>query len=257
MFNPNYIFFLLISFSLIACQTQNKTKEEKAPQPPLREVAANLNETNPFNRKPPKLDPSLNITADEMDKLILCSLIVQESIPKQQKNIDIVAKRLNLTAKNKINKVIDKVGTEIFEKCTDSIDMKIVNKYIKDFTFFYNFTWEKIFDDYNKINFDKYKEENDLVYTGKQNNLMRRYGRVNELYKQKVYEERQYMDNENKKIKIANFEINSLPLSFKIGFFLVILLLFFGTIFYFLRTLRKKPLEKKKKEKKEKKKKTQ
>ena len=131
--------------------------------------------------------------------------------------------------------------------------MKVVNKYMKNFTFFYNFTWEKSFDEYSKIDFDKYKGENDFIYTSKQNILMNKYGRVNEIYTQKVYEERQQMESENKKIKIANFEIDSIPLPIKIGFFLVILLIFFGTIFYFLRTLKGSKLEKKKKDKKEKK----
>ena len=253
-----YLFFLLISLSFIVGQIPNKpneTKETTTKEPPLRKVTSNLNATNHsrFNMMmPPKPDSSFSISVDEMDKLMICSLIVQESIKNQHKEIEEVAKRLNLTDVKKINKVFDKVGTDIFEKCTDSIDMNLVNKYMKNFTFVNDFKWEKCYDDYSRIDYDKYMGEDDLVYTVKQSLLMNKYGKVKEKYKQKLYQERRNMYNEKKKIKIGKYEINKLPSSIKIGFFLVILLIFFGTVFYCLRTLENKPLEKKKKEKKKK-----
>ncbi len=98
--------------------------------------------------------------------------------------------------------MVDKIGTEIFVNCKNKIDKKVVNKYMKNVTFFYNFTWEKSFDEYSKIDFNKYKVESDLIYTEKQNILMNKNGRVNEIYTpKKVCEERQQMESENKKIK--------------------------------------------------------
>ena len=254
MSNLKYIFLLLVSLSFIVCLVQNKTKETKAHEPPLKQVTTNLNATNQssFKNKPPKPPESFNITIDEMDKMMLCTIVSQQSTKKKQKEIEGIVERLHLTDKKIIDKVFDKVGVDIFEKCTKEVDIKLVNKYMKNLTYFHNFKWEKCYDDYNQIDYDKFKGEKDLKYTAEQKLLMHRYSKVNEIYKQKKEEEIQNMNNENKKIRIGNFEINSLPSSFKIGFFMVILLIIFGTIFYFLKTLGKKSPGKKKKEKKKK-----
>jgi len=81
---------------------------------------------------------------------------------------------------------------------------------------------------------------------------MYKYQRVDELFRQKRADEREYIDNENKKIKIGQIDMDSIPSSIKFLVFLVILVLLFGGVFYFLKTLEKKPKEKKKKEKKKK-----
>ena len=252
MSNLKYL-LLLISLSLIACQAENKNKDANAHKT-IKQVTLNVNGTNNslFKNMPRKPDSAFNITIDEMDKMLLCTKVVQESLKKHEKEIEEVEKRLNYTDPLRKNRVTDKVGTDIFEKCTKSIDIKLVNKYIRNLTYFNNFKWEECYDEYNKIDFDKYMGEEDLNYTVSQNLLMYRYDKVTEIYQQKRIEERHNIYNENKKIKIGNFEINNIPLPFKLGFFLIILLLFFGTIFYFLKSLGKKPVEKKKKEKKKK-----
>ena len=148
----------------------------------------------------------------------------------------------------------EKVGTDIFEKCNKKIDIKIVNKYFKNLSLIKDFEWEKSFDEFSKIDFDKYHNASDLTYTIEQQLLMYKFNKVNELFRQKRADQREVFEAENRKIRIGQIDMDSIPLSFKLGIFLVILVLFFGGIFYFLKTLDKRPKDKKKKDKEKKKK---
>ena len=253
------IFFLFISLSLIYCELQNKTKEtpdkkENKEQPEIKDI--NLNTTNNTSShksgKRANEGPALNLSIDEMDTIMLCSVVVQENLKSKEKDIDKCSKRLNLS---NANQVYEKVGTDIFEKCLKNIDIKTVNKFIKNMTFFNNFQWEKSFDNYTDIDYDKYGSISDLRLTMEQQIMMYKYNKVREKFRQKRADEREKIEKENRKIRIGNFDMESIPTSFKLGIFLAILILFFGGIFYFLKNLVKKPTDKKKK--KEKKKKTQ
>ena len=237
-------FFLLISLLFIFCQEQN-----------LNSSNINLNNTSSERRqrRPHPQNPPFNISINEMDTIMLCSMIVQEHIKTKVNEINAVSKRLNLTSPNQ---VYEKYGTDIFEKCNKNMDIKKVNTYIKNLTYFYNFKWEKSFDEYTIIDFDKYGNETDLKLTMDQQILMYKYSKVNEMFRIKKADDREKIEKENRKIKIGQIDMDSIPIAFKFGIFLVILVIFFGGIFYFLKTLQNKPKEKEKK-KKEKKKKTQ
>jgi len=195
-----------------------------------------------------KAKSPLNMTVDEMDRILLCTVIVQDIIKQKNKDIQEAQKKLNLS---NINMLIEKVGTDTFEKCTKTIDMKTVSKYFKNMTLIKEYEWEKSFDKYLNIEFDKYHNESDLVFTKEQQILMNKFSKVNTIFNLK---RREKYEIENKKIKIANLDFERIPLSFKLGIFLVILVLFFGGIFYFLKTLEKNPKDKKKKDKEKKKK---
>ena len=246
------IFILLLSISLILTQNTNKIHEKQEKKKSEEETStlkdANLNSTNlTSSKRTPRRKSPLNMTVDEMDRILLCTTIVQDIIKQKNKNMQEVNKKLNLS---NINMLIEKVGTDTFEKCTKTMDMKTVNKYFKNLTLIKGYEWEKSFDKYLNIDFDKYHNESDLAFTKEQQLLMNKFSKVNSIFNLK---RREKYENENRKIKIANVDFESIPLSFKLGIFLVILVLFFGGIFYFLKTLEKKPKDKKKKERKEKK----
>ena len=244
MFNK-ITFFLLIFLYLIFCKESNKTKEaqeQKVNPEPMKDV-------NSTKKRPESSDRPFNMSINEIDTIMLCTLVVQESVKKQKKDIEKVQKRLNLTSPNA---VYDKVGTDIFEKCNKEINITLVNKYFKNMSFVNDFKWEKVFDDYTKIDFDKYSNESDLRYTMAQQILMYKFRKVDEIYRQKRADEREKYEKENRKIRIGKYDMDNIPSSIKLGVFLVILILFFGGCFYLLKTLQKKPLEKKKKEKKKK-----
>jgi len=240
------LFFLLLSISLILSQSENKTSEKVEEEP--SKASTNNTTSSKDNRR---RSPPLNMTNDEMDKIMLCTVVVQEIIKKSQNEIENVNKKLNLS---NINMLYEKVGTDVFEKCSKKIDIKVVNKYFKNLSLIKDFEWEKSFDEFSKIDFDKYHNASDLTYTFEQQILMYKFNKVNELFRQRRADQREVYEAENRKIKIGQIDMDSIPLTFKLGIFLVILVLFFGGIFYFLKTLEKKPKDKKKKEKEKKKK---
>ena len=244
-------YFLLLLIFLVFCQNSDKTTtKEKIEKNEVKEH--NLNSTNTNDTSSKEKEKSkipFNMSIDQVDTFLFCSLVVQEKIKKVQKDIQLVTKRLNLSSQDPVN---DKAGTEFFQKCTNNVDIKTVNKYIKNLTYFYNFKYEKDFDELTKIDFDKYKNRTSLRFSTEQQILMYKYNKINEFYTQKKADERDKIQQENRKIKIGQIDMDSIPLSFKLGIFLVILILFFGGIFYFLKTLQRKPKEKKKKDKKKK-----
>ena len=245
-------FIFVLSFSLIITQNPNKIHEKLEKKKSEEEISTlkdtNLNSINhTLYKRVNRRNSPLNMTVDDMDRILLCTSVVKDIIKQKNKNIQEVHKKLNLS---NINMLIEKVGTNIFEKCTKTMDMKTVNKYFKNMSLIKEYEWEKSFDKYLNIDFDKFHNESDLAFTKEQQLLMNKFKKVNTIFNLK---RREKYENENRKIKIANVDFESIPLSFKLGIFLVILVLFFGGIFYFLKTLEKKPKDKKKKERKEKK----
>ena len=260
-------FFLILSISLIICQDTNKSKQTPGVEEPkeekekskveIKETIANTtkekNDTQSQRQKRKREQSKIpyNMTIDEMDTMILCSAVVQQTIKDKQSEIENFKKELNVSF---INPIYEKVGTDIFEKCTKNLDIKIVNMFMKNLTFHNNFKWIKEFDEISKIDFDKYKNKNysDFSLTMEQQILMYKYRRVDDLFRQKRADERDNIDKENQKIKIGQLDMDSIPTSVKFLVFLAILVIFFGGVFYLLKTLEKKPKDKKKKEKKKK-----
>ena len=256
------IILLILSLSLIICQETNKTEqpkhqEEKKEQPKIETIGndnSTKKETNEtHHREKPKRDFKskipFNMTVDEMDTMMVCSIVVKETVRKIKTNIESLQKKFNLSSPNSI---YEKVGTDIFEKCNKDTDIKLVNTFIKNLTYLNNFKWVKEFDEITKIDYDKYNNETDLRLTMDQQILMYKYQRVDELFRQKRADERDNIDKENQKLKIGQIDVDSIPSSIKFIAFLVIIVIIFGVLFYLLKSLEKKPKDKKKKDKKKK-----
>ena len=99
------IFFLLISLSLIISHETNKTEELKETNEVIKESNTTNNETKDTNtQKQQKYDLKskipFNMTIDEVDTLLLCTVIVQEAIQKEKTNIKALQKRLNFSNVN-------------------------------------------------------------------------------------------------------------------------------------------------------------
>ena len=227
-------FLFLISFKIFCKESNNSSK-----------INSTVSKNNIEEKKIIDSTKSFNMTIDEMDKMMICTVIVQESIKKLESKIKNIQKKLNISN----NIVNEKIATDIFEKCNKNIDIKTANYYIKNLTFLNSFKWEKKFDEYLQIDFDKYKNQSDLEYTIEQQVLMYKFEKVEEIYNQKKVEDREKYQKENRKIRIGEIDLEKIPSSIKLFIFMIILFLFFGGIFYFLRTLQKKPKEKKKKKK--------
>ena len=147
------------------------------------------------------------------------------------------------------NSIYEKIGTDMFEKCNKKADIDVVNKYVKNLTYFDNFKFEKNFKSLVDVDFEKYNNESDLVLTMDQQVLMYKYQSVEEVFRQKRADQRETHEKENQKIKIGSLELDQIPNYVKFTAFLVILIIIFGGIFYFLKSLEKKPKDKKKNKK--------
>ena len=180
---------------------------------------------------------SFNLTIDQIDTMMLCSIIMEEKMKKYSSKVDDIKKKLNVTTPELVH---NKISVDIFENCYNNLGINIVNKYIKNLTFIQSFYWEKYFDEISDINFDKYKKESDLEYTTKQTLLMHYFQKAEEIAKQKTEEDRERYIKANQKIRIGNLDLENIPQTFKLGIFLIIFLIFFGSIFYFLKGLNKK-----------------
>jgi len=255
MSSLKYIFlFLFISLVL----SQNETNTSQPPNSTNDEIPINdddveeLNETlnNSSTHKRPQYDKNrpFNLTYEEMDTMIFCTFVIQDTLREKKSDIEKIQKRLNLSSPNQ---VYEKLGTDMFEKCNKNADVNLVNKYVINLTYFDNFKMEKSFKSLSDLDFDKYNNITDLALTMEQQILMYKYQSVEEIFRQKRADQRDTVDNANtNKIKIGNFDIDNIPSPIKFGSLLIVLILIFGGIFYFLKKLEKKPKDKKKNKKK-------
>ena len=255
MSSLKYIFlFLFISLAL----SQNETNTSQPPNSANDEIPINdddveeLNETlnNSSTHKRPQYDKNrpFNLTYEEMDTMIFCTFVIQDTLREKKSDIEKIQKRLNLSSPNQ---VYEKLGTDMFEKCNKNADVNLVNKYVINLTYFDNFKMEKSFKSLSDLDFDKYNNISDLALTMEQQILMYKYQSVEEIFRQKRADQRDTVDNANtNKIKIGNFDIDNIPSPIKFGSLLIVLILIFGGIFYFLKKLEKKPKDKKKNKKK-------
>ena len=180
---------------------------------------------------------SFNLTIDQIDTMMFCSIIMEEKMKKLYSKVEYIKKKLNITS---TELVYNKISVDIFENCNNNIGMDIVNKYFKNLTFIKTFAWDKNFDKISDVNFDKYKNISDLDYTTNQTLLMHYFQKAEEIFKQKREEDRERYIKANQKIRIGNLDLENIPQNFKLGIFLIIFLIFFGSIFYFLKGLNKK-----------------
>ena len=255
MSSLKYIFlFLFISLVL----SQNETNTSQPPNSTNDEIPINdddveeLNETlnNSSTHKRPQYDKNrpFNLSYEEMDTMIFCTFVIQDTLREKKSDIEKIQKRLNLSSPNQ---VYEKLGTDMFEKCNKNADVNLVNKYVINLTYFDNFKMEKSFKSLSDLDFDKYNNISDLALTMEQQILMYKYQSVEEIFRQKRADQRDTVDNANtNKIKIGNFDIDNIPSPIKFGSLLIVLILIFGGIFYFLKKLEKKPKDKKKNKKK-------
>ena len=245
-FNTNkYLLLLLLFISINSAEIKFKNPNS------TNETHLNDTDTNHTIKERPKVvfdkNKPLNMTVDEMDTLMLCSTLVQDTVRKEQTKIEEIAKKLNLT---RSDSVYEKIGTDIFEQCVNKIDIAVVNKYIKNLTYFNNFNWESKFDELVKIDYSKYNNSTDLIFTYTQRWLMYKYQKADELFRQRRADNREFVENENRKLKIGQFDLDRIPGFVKALVFLGIFGLFFGGLFYLLKSMEKKPKEKKDRKKK-------
>ena len=165
-FFKSLFLFLFLSLSIIQASENNETKipnENKNEEPvgntdeiideDIEEIKENVNKSS--YRKRPEFDKDrpFNLTYDEMDKMIFCTFIVQETIREKKEDFEAIQKKMNLSTPNPL---YEKLGTDMFEKCNNKVDINIVSKFIKNMTYFNNFKMDKSYKALVELDYDKY-----------------------------------------------------------------------------------------------------
>ncbi len=228
-----FFFISLIIAYLIICQGKNETKTE--------------NETEFLNNE--QLEEEIlkfNISIDEMDKMMLCSVFNQEALRKDKDRIEALANKTNTLDID----VFEKIGTDIFENCYRNIDMQTVSKYFKNLTYLGGYKWKKDFDKYIEIDYEKYLVQNNFNLTKEQEMLSKKFNLVKEKFKQKQLEDREKINEEKNKLKIGNIDLEQIPNNIKGILFVIVFAVIFGGSLFLLKSLINKPKKKKEKKKK-------
>ena len=193
-----------------------------------------------------------NLTIDEMDKMLLCSIFIQKALSKDKDRIEALINKTNISESDSYL-VFDKIGADIFERCYNDIDIKTVRKYFYNLSTVGDLDWDEKYDKYVEIDYDKYLNKSNFTLTEEQQLLSVKFNsikkRLNEKQKEDK-EKKEKMKDELHKLKIGNFDIDNIPTNIK-GFFFVFIfaLIFIGSI-YLLKSLVNKPKKIKQKKKK-------
>ena len=233
---------LLIFYSILIYFVLNQSQNK----------STNLNKTDNSKEEIIDYTKKFNLSIDEMDKMLLCSIFIQKALSKDKDRIEALINKTNIPEDDHYL-VFDKIGSDIFERCYKDIDMKTVRKYFYNLSTVGDLDWDKKNDKYVEIDYDKYLNESNFNLTEEQKLLSIKFNAVKQRLTEKQKEEQEKKEKikeEQYKLKIGNFDIDNIPDNLK-GFFFVLVfaIIFIGSI-YLLKTLVNKPKKVKQKKKK-------
>ncbi len=154
-----------------------------------------------------EFEEPLDLSVEEMDLILLCAFISQTALKNNySQEIREIAERVG---EPDIKKVHDKIGFSFFNVCLINIDNVTVNKYISNLTYHNNFEWEKKFDDYIKLDKDKYQKLSDVKFSIDDQIISKVVKQANEEFeKKKKNKNKNKKNNINKKENINNYKSN-------------------------------------------------
>ena len=156
-----------------------------------------------------EFDEPLDLSVEEMDLILLCAFISQTALKNNySQEIREIAERVG---EPNIKKVHDKIGFSFFNVCLINIDNVTVNKYISNLTYHNNFEWEKKFDDYIKLDKDKYQKLSDVKFSIDDQIISKVIKQANEEFEKKKKNKnknKNKQNNINKKENINNYKSN-------------------------------------------------
>ena len=156
-----------------------------------------------------EFEEPLDLSVEEMDIILLCAFISQTALKNNySQDIRDIAERVG---EPDIKKVHDKIGFSFFNVCLINIDNVTVNKYISNLTYHNNFEWEKKFDDYIKLDKDKYQKLSDVKFSIDDQIISKVIKQANEEFEKKKKNKnknKNKQNNINKKENINNYKSN-------------------------------------------------
>ena len=232
----NLLFIYSLLFYFIISQSQNKSS----------------NSSKTDNEEIIDYTKKFNLTIDEMDKMLLCSIFIQKALSKDKDRIEALINKTNIPEENHYL-VFDKIGSDIFERCYKDIEMKTVRKYFYNLSTVGDLDWDNKYDKYVEIDYDKYLKESNFNLTEEQKLLSIKFNAVKQRLTEKQKEEQEKKEKikeEQYKLKIGNFDIDNIPDNLKGFFFVLVFAIIFAGSIYLLKTLVNKPKKVKQKKKK-------
>ena len=206
-----------------------------------------------------EFEEPVELTEPEMDLVLFCAYLSQQALKtKFKETIYQIAKKIG---EPNPKKVYDKIGSEFTENCINGIEQETVNIYISNLTYHNNFKWEKEFDNYTKVDFNKYNTTEDLKYTPEQQVLLKFLKQANEEFEKRRRQRKNIKEPPKPKEEKISKNVNKNYINreaivkdniwkevrFFAGF-IILVLAFFGII-YFLKKISPGKKEKNKKEK--------
>ena len=206
-----------------------------------------------------EFEEPVELTEPEMDLVLFCAYLSQQALKtKFKETIYQIAEKIG---EPNPKKVYDKIGSEFTENCINGIEQETVNIYISNLTYHNNFKWEKEFDNYTKVDFNKYNTTEDLKYTPEQQVLLKFLKQANEEFEKRRRQRKNIKEPPKPKEEKINKNVNKNYINreaivkdniwkevrFFAGF-IILVLAFFGII-YFLKKISPGKKEKNKKEK--------
>ena len=156
-----------------------------------------------------EFEEPLDLSVEEMDMILLCAFISQTALKNNySQDIRDIAERVG---EPNIKKVHDKIGFSFFNVCLINIDNVTINKYISNLTYHNNFEWEKKFDDYIKLDKDKYQKLSDVKFSIDDQIISKVIKQANEEFEKKKKNKnknKNKQNNINKKENINNYKSN-------------------------------------------------
>ena len=156
-----------------------------------------------------EFEEPLDLSIEEMDMILLCAFISQTALKNNySQDIRDIAERVG---EPDIKKVHDKIGFSFFNVCLINIDNVTVNKYISNLTYHNNFEWEKKFDDYIKLDKDKYQKLSDVKFSIDDQIISKVIKQANEEFEKKKKNKnknKNKKNNINTKENINNYKSN-------------------------------------------------
>ena len=156
-----------------------------------------------------EFEEPLDLSVEEMDLILLCAFISQTALKNNySQEIREIAERVG---EPNIKKVHDKIGFSFFNVCLINIDNVTINKYISNLTYHNNFEWEKKFDDYIKLDKDKYQKLSDVKFSIDDQIISKVIKQANEEFEKKKKNKNKNKNkqhNINKKENINNYKSN-------------------------------------------------
>ena len=236
MIQMNLLFIYSLLFYFIKSQSQIKSN----------------NSSKTDNEEIIDYTKKFNLTIDEMDKMLLCSIFIQKALSKDKDRIEALINKTNIKEEDHYL-IFDKIGSDIFERCYKDIEMKTVRKYFYNLSTVGDLDWDNKYDKYVEIDYDKYLKESNFNLTEEQKLLSIKFNAVKQRLTEKQKEEKEKKEKIKEvqyKLKIGNFDIDNIPDNLKGFFFVLVFAIIFAGSIYLLKTLVNKPKKVKKKKKK-------